>query len=316
MSPRVSVLMATRDGERFLDAALASVLEQTFRDLELVVVDDGSRDGSRARLDACAARDARVRVLAGEGAGLAAALARAASEARGEYFARQDDDDVSRPERLARQVEFLDAHPEVAVVGSAADEIDERGARLGAVPVPLEAEAIRRTLRRAPPFVHGSVVMRANVYRAAGGYRAAFLASQDLDLWLRLPRDAGLANLAEPLYAWRRHGASVFARARDRQLRYAALARAFSAERAARGADSYDALVAAGDFERFLAKYRDRDRLCLLLGDVHARGRVAEAWGWFARALSSPRTCAPALAWSAATCAIALSPRARRAEAR
>jgi glycosyltransferase involved in cell wall biosynthesis len=305
--------MACRDGERHLEEALASVSAQTFRDWEAIVVDDGSRDRTGAILAAAATRDPRIRVLRTGGEGLAAALNRAGSEARGEFFARHDADDRSHQERFARQVAWLDAYAGTGVVGTAAARIGPAGESRMTIPVPIEPDAIRRALRRVPPFVHGSVMIRADVFRAAGGYRAAFAASQDLDLWMRLPATIGLANLPDRLYEWRQHEGGTFASARDRQLRFAALARAFAAERRERGTDSYREFEAAENFEAFVARYRHRDRLCLLLGDVFAReGRVSEARGWLARALASPRTLLPALAWWAASFAIALSPRATR----
>ena len=307
-TPRVSVLIASRDGERFLDESLASLAGQTLEDLEIIAVDDGSRDGTRAKLEAFAARHGRTRVLEGGGRGLAAALDLAARAARASYLARQDDDDLSLPERLSRQADFLDRNPEVAVVGTAADVIDERGTVTGRHPVPFGA-AIRRTLHRAPPFVHGSVMLRADAYRAAGGYRAAFGASQDFDLWLRLPERAVFANLETPLYQWRHHPRGVFSRARDQQLRFAALARALADERRERGRDSLEAFEQAGSFERFVETWERGDRLALRLGEVYVRDRrPAGARPWLAHALASPRTRPAALAWALVARLVALAP--------
>jgi len=198
-------------------------------------------------------------------------------------------------------------------VGTGARIIGPQGEPLGDYPVPVGEAAIRRVLRRAPPFVHGSVMMRAAAYRAAGGYRTAFAAAQDYDLWLRLPPGTGLANLAEPLYDWRRHPRGVFTRDRASQLRFMALARAFARERAERGEDSYAEFKRAPDFDAFVASYRDGDRLALLLGETYTReGRLPEARRSFGRALGSGRTLARAAAWWALTLGVELTPRARR----
>lgn len=313
-APRVSVLLASRDGERYLETSLASLAAQTLTEVEIVAVDDGSRDRTGAILERFAASHAGTRVLRTQAVGLAAALHHAAGHAKGEYLARQDDDDVSKPARLERQAAFLEANPATAVVGTAAEVLDESGTVRGMHAVPEGPAAIRRRLRRAPPFVHGSVMMRAAAYRESGGYRAAFRASQDFDLWLRLPAGAGLANLSEPLYQWRLHPAGVFSRARDEQLRFAALARAFADERRLTGADSIAAFERAGNVERFLETWERGPELALLLGEVFARdGRIVEARRYLARARRSPRTRGGALAWSLIAGAVAFTPRARRA---
>jgi glycosyltransferase involved in cell wall biosynthesis len=311
--PRVSVLLASRDGARYLRESLSSLVAQRCDGVEVVAVDDGSRDETAAVLAEFAASRPDWVVLSTPGVGLAAALDLAAQRARSELLARQDDDDRSHPERLARQADHLARHAGVAVVGTRARVIGSQGEPLADYDVPVDEPAIRRTLRRATPFVHGSVMMRATAYRAAGGYRAAFAASQDYDLWLRLPPEAGLANLLEPLYEWRRHPRGVFTRDRASQLRFAAIARAFARERAESGADSYAQLEHAPGFDAFVTGYRHRDRLALLLGETYAReGLVSEARRWLRRGLGSPRTSLAAAAWWGLTFAVALTPRARR----
>src|SRR5262249_10266218 len=116
-NPKVSVAMSVHNGERFLAEATDSILGQTFRDFELILVDDGSTDGSGAIADAYQRKDTRVRVIHQHKFGLVAALNQACEQARGEYIARMDADDVAIPDRLVRQVAFMDAHPEVAVLG-------------------------------------------------------------------------------------------------------------------------------------------------------------------------------------------------------
>jgi glycosyltransferase involved in cell wall biosynthesis len=296
------VLLASRDGERFLDEALSSLAAQTWRDLEIVAVDDGSRDGTRALLQRFAGAHRGVTVLDTPGIGLAGALTVAARHARGELLARHDDDDRSHPQRLERQVAFLLRQPDVVVVGTGAEIIDERGVVIGRYPVPTAPGQLRRRLRRAPPFVHGSVLMRRDAYERAGGYRQGFAASQDFDLWLRLPPDARLANLGDPLYQWRLHPGGVFRRARDEQLRFHALARVFAEERRERGVDSIEQLRQAGTFEQFLQHYPRAGRLLTRLGENYVReGRLAEARALLFRAMATPGARGGALAWFAAS---------------
>ncbi len=211
MSPAVSVsvLLPVHDAERTVGAAIASVLTQTYTDCELLVIDDGSTDRSAAAVREHAGGDPRLRLLQQSNRGLIAALNRGLAEARGALIARMDADDVALPDRLERQVRFLESHPAVAAVGGAARYMDDRG------PLPLELrhpcapEAIRAALPRGSCLVHPTVLMRRAAVLAAGGYRPAFLHAEDYDLWLRLAERADLANLAETVLHLRLHPGQV-----------------------------------------------------------------------------------------------------------
>ncbi|HEU4334147.1 MAG TPA: glycosyltransferase [Candidatus Eisenbacteria bacterium] len=315
-SPLVSVLLSTRDGARYLEESLASLAAQSYPNVEIVAVDDGSTDASPEILARFAAAHPRTRLIRTEGIGLAAALHRAAGEATGLLFARQDDDDRSHPERFERQVRHLHWNGDVAVVGTTATRIGPNGETLGPYRVPLAPGAIAAALRRGTPFVHGSVMIRREAYEAAGGYRAAFDAAQDVDLWLRMPREFRFANLDEPLYEWRAHPGGVFARARDQQLFFGAAARAFAEERRARGSNGRDSialLAEAETTEAFLERYRRRDRVERHWAEALVReGRVSEARAMLRRAMTTPRSAAEAALWWAISWPAGLLPRARR----
>jgi len=195
--PRVSVLMSVRNGERWVGEAVDSILGQTFGDLEFIVVDDGSEDATGAILDR--RKDPRLRVVHQPPSGLTASLNRAWRLSGAALLARMDADDVAHPERLARQVTFLDAHPEVGLLGSGCHAISVSGEVVGVI-VPPEADAaIRRVLIRKNPFVHSSVMLRREALAAAGGYDESLPVAQDYDLWLRMSRLTRMANLPEPL---------------------------------------------------------------------------------------------------------------------
>jgi glycosyltransferase involved in cell wall biosynthesis len=312
--PLVSVVLASRNGERYLAESLASLAAQTWPHVELLLVDDGSTDSTGPLLERFAAVHPNARVFHAAGVGAAAARALALAGARGEFLTLQDDDDRSHPERLERQVRHLLAHPGIQLLGTAAETIDEEGAVVAGYPVPLGQDAIARTLRRAPAFVHGSVMMRRDAYRAAGGYRAPFRAAEDYDLYLRMPAGAGLANLPEPLYAWRRHAGNSFARARNDHLFFLAVARAFRDERAATGRDSIEALAGAQSPEAFLDAYRFPGRLLFYLGEAYTReGRVAEARRYLRRSIPHRDTRTAALGWWALSFGMGLARRARGA---
>ena len=131
--------------------------------------------------------------------GLTRSLNEGVSLARAPLIARLDADDVAAPERLARQLAFLDAHPEIGLLGTGAIEIDATGREVGRVVPPAADADIRRALIRRNVFVHSSVVMRRHALASAGGYDATFPVAQDYDLWLRLARVTRLANLPDPL---------------------------------------------------------------------------------------------------------------------
>jgi glycosyltransferase involved in cell wall biosynthesis len=192
-APAVSVLMSVHNGAPFVSEAVASVLGQTERDLELIVVDDGSTDDTPARLAAVA--DPRLRLHRQPCTGLTRALNRALDLARAPLVARLDADDLALPERLAHQRAFLAAHPEVGLLGTAAREDDAAGAPARVVRPPADDAALRRALIRANPFVHSSVMARRELLARVGGYDETLDVAQDYDLWMRLASHTRLANL-------------------------------------------------------------------------------------------------------------------------
>ena len=219
MRPRVSVLMPVYNAERYLAEAVESVLGQSFTDFELLVVDDGSTDGSLALLRRYAEGDRRVQVVSRPNTGYLVALNQMLAVAQGELIARMDGDDVALPERFARQVAFLDAHPDVVCVGGAALLIDEGGRMLNELPRPVDDALIQEAaLRGDTPIIHPSAMMRLADARAVGGYRETTYLAEDLDLWLRLGERGRLANLPEVVVKYRMHERSVSAVYRLRQL--------------------------------------------------------------------------------------------------
>jgi glycosyltransferase involved in cell wall biosynthesis len=205
--PQVSVVLPVRNGERFLSEAVGSVLAQTLNDFELIVVDDGSTDGSAAVLEGVV--DPRVTVLRQPPTGLVAALSTGVAHARADYVARMDADDVSEPQRLERQVRLLEERPDVAMVATWVTVIDEDGRELRREVLPPEHEDLVRRLLLRNPFQHGSVVLRRQAFEAAGGYRPDYGANEDYDLWRRLALVGELACVPETLYRYRLHAETV-----------------------------------------------------------------------------------------------------------
>jgi hypothetical protein len=205
-NPTVSVVMAVRNGAVFLEEAVESVLAQTLRDLELIVVDDGSTDRTPEILAEFARADPRIRLVGPAAGGLSRALNLACAEARGQYLARLDADDVAIPDRLELQTVFLNAHPEVAVVGGAAILIDERGDVLGTVNYPADPAEVARVLASGRvPVMHPAATMRASAFRATSGYRRIVEGAEDYDLWLRISTQCRITNLPQPVLRYRLH---------------------------------------------------------------------------------------------------------------
>ncbi len=196
-SPAVSVLMSVYNGAPWVREGVESVLTQTAPDLELIVIDDGSTDATPELLGAI--RDARLRVERQARAGLTRSLNHALRLSTAPLVARMDADDVALPERFARQLAFLERHPDVGLLGTGCHEISSSGEVLRTIVPPTDNPAIRRALIRRNPFVHSSVMMRREALEAAGGYDEGLPVAQDYDLWVRMSRVTRLANLPEPL---------------------------------------------------------------------------------------------------------------------
>jgi glycosyltransferase involved in cell wall biosynthesis len=202
-APIVSVVLSVRNGGSDLPRALATILNQSFTDFELIAIDNGSTDGTRAVLDAIT--DTRVRVYHQEDQGLAAALNRGISLARGRYIARQDHDDLANPSRIAKQVAFLDAHPEHALVGTRAEIWvgDKPSGRFH--DHPTEDSNLRFALLFNNYFVHSSVMMRKAALDEVGVYSTdrSRQPPEDYELWSRIARRFRVANLPERLTVYR-----------------------------------------------------------------------------------------------------------------
>jgi glycosyltransferase involved in cell wall biosynthesis len=200
--PRVSVLMTVYNAAPYLREAIDSLLAQTFPDWELVAVENGSKDASPAIL--ARYTDPRIRVHAlPQNIGRTPALRLAFEMARGEYMAVLDADDAALPTRFARQVEFLDAHPAVCLVGSWAEQINERSEVTGHFRPAGDPAALSDALGCGNPFIHSSIFYRADSARRAGGYPAEFVYAQDYALILEMEQRAPVAILPETLCRWR-----------------------------------------------------------------------------------------------------------------
>ncbi|MBA2641749.1 MAG: glycosyltransferase, partial [Actinobacteria bacterium] len=216
-TPIVSGLLAVRDGRRYLDQAVQSLLRQTLAEVELLVVDDASTDDTPELL--ARIRDPRLTVFRNETRrGLASSLNLALDNARGRYVARLDADDVAMPDRLERQLAHMRAHPEVAVLGSAVLDVDDQGRVGGLHEMPRGFAEVRWSALFSSPHFHPTVLVDRDVLERHGfRYDVGFEESEDYDLWTRLLAVAEGDNLPEPLVLYRVHAGQASQRRRPLQ---------------------------------------------------------------------------------------------------
>jgi len=209
--PTVSVHMPVYNAERYLAEAVESVLGQTFPHFEFIIIDDGSTDGSGAILERFARRDPRIRLTRRENRGITPTRNEALQQARGDYFAVMDADDIACAERFARQVTYFEAHPECVALGTRVLLIDADGAPVREMSeltshAEIDGEHIAG---HGGAITHPSAMMRRAALVEIGGYREAFQTAEDLDVFLRLAECGAVANLPDVLLHYRQHVAST-----------------------------------------------------------------------------------------------------------
>lgn len=203
--PCVSVVMPIYNAGRFLDLAIRSIRAQTLTDFEFILVDDGSTDEIDHILSAHTAVDSRLSVLRLPHGGIATALNHGVVRAQANLVAIMNADDEALPERLERQATAMREQPNIVVLGTAAEMIDQDGRALGRIQPSGDPALIREKLMEANWLAHPTVMMRRDVVLAAGGYRSIFTACEDYDLWLRISERHDLSNTPEPLLRYRIH---------------------------------------------------------------------------------------------------------------
>jgi glycosyltransferase involved in cell wall biosynthesis len=249
--------MPVFNSDRWLAKALASIQAQSFPDFELIVIDDGSTDQTAQIIAEAARGDARIRTARQDHRGIAAALNSGIALARSQIIARMDGDDIAAVDRLRTQLAFLAAHPAVAGVGSWAYVIDEQNHRIGELKPETESALLHDLLPKQNPFVHSSMMLRADTIRSVGGYRPVLDGAEDYDLWLRMSERAQLANIPQFLLDYRSHPASANAETARRKLLSARLARLSATARRASQPDFVATLEAPLDLDAL----RNRDEL-------------------------------------------------------
>lgn len=207
--PKISVVMSCYNAGSYLSDAIESVLGQTYGDFELLLIDDGSRDGTLGTINDFAAKDKRIVVIAKENSGLANSLNVGIEAARAQWIARMDQDDIAFPERLQRQIDFMGDHPETVLLGGGCVTIDNKGRELRRYRYPTGHDDIINQIEQGgTAFPHATAFYRRDTVRGIGCYRVRMDGAEDKDLWLRLGSAGRIACLAEPLIRLRKHSDS------------------------------------------------------------------------------------------------------------
>lgn len=201
---KVSVIMASHNGEKFIKEAIDSILGQTFGDFEFLIVDDGSTDLTSIILDEYAKKDQRVKITTNpQCLGLTKSLNNALKQAQGEFIARMDDDDISFKNRFEKQRDFMEKNPDVVLAGAFAFLINENGDTIGEKKLAVASEEIKRKLLFNNQIIHSLWFARRDILIKEGLYNEKFKKAQDYDFVLRLGGKYKIANLPENLLKYR-----------------------------------------------------------------------------------------------------------------
>lgn len=203
--PSLSVVMTVFNGERHLSEAIDSLVRQSFDDFEIIIVNDGSTDGTGAIIQQFAVSDSRIRYVDLAHIGRVEALNTGCRLAQGKFIAIMDADDIALPDRFACQMDFLATHPSVVLLGTGVQKVSSDGRCFATVMFPTQSEEIKRSLVSQGCFAHSTVVMAREAVFAVGAYRKAFPPAEDYDLWLRLAERYAVANLPQALVKYRAH---------------------------------------------------------------------------------------------------------------
>lgn len=210
VNPLISVVMAVHNGEQFICEAIDSILRQTFKDFEFIIIDDGSTDSTPALLKEYQNRDPRIYIKKFvQNQGLTICLNAGIQLARGKYIARMDADDISLPYRFEEQIKYLDEHPGVAALGTGFTLVDEVGNHIKDYIFSIYPEVLKWNLLFSNPISHPSVMLHRSVINEIGGYDPQLRRAQDYDLWWRISFAGRLGNLKDIHLLLRQHSERV-----------------------------------------------------------------------------------------------------------
>jgi glycosyltransferase involved in cell wall biosynthesis len=205
--PKISVVLSAYNAEKYIQEAVQSILEQSFRDFELIVINDGSTDKTSEILHSFCSKDSRIRLYERENRGLVYSLNEAITVAKAPVIARMDADDVALVDRLERQYAFY-SDRNLILCGTHAYVVDELGKKVGVLDYPPSKNIARHTFFHNP-FIHPSVMFSKSVFNKVGGYSSSFKDCEDYELWTRFLFEGKCSNLEEKLLLYRVHSGQI-----------------------------------------------------------------------------------------------------------
>ncbi|MBL4744192.1 MAG: glycosyltransferase [Cycloclasticus sp.] len=240
MTISVSILMPMRNAEAYIKETVQSLLNQSFSDFEIIVVNDGSDDKSQALVESFS--DARIKIVQGESAGISVALNLALSHAQGRYVCRCDADDLYPLDRLQVQVDWLEAHPEYIAVAGKFSSMDEKSHVIAEFNTGNETCEITSELLSGKTRTHlGAFLMSLSIVNQLQGFREYFVTAEDIDMQLRLAECGRVAYIPQNMYFYRIHNDSItHVQSSNKRIFYENIARCFLKQRLERGADALE----------------------------------------------------------------------------
>jgi glycosyltransferase involved in cell wall biosynthesis len=267
--PKISVIMPAYNQALFIRDAVESVLGQTLTDFELIIIDDGSTDGTARILKELSAHDQRIFVITNtQRSGVSVSLNSGLDHATGKYIARMDADDVSLPDRFQIEYDFMESHPEVFLIGAWVLKIDATGHEIGISKQPIDPAQVARRLTQTTCFWHPTIFFRQSDLR----YRVKMHHVEDYDLYLRLLTDHKIIqNIPQVVLKYRIHPGSISLKERGKQELFRTQAKVFFQQRMSEGKDRYDS------FDPNIILSIDpthTDNAVILMGEIHRCIRI------------------------------------------
>ncbi len=199
---KISVIMSVHNGMPYLKEAVESILNQTCKDFEFIIVDDASADDSLKYLKSL--KDKRIKlIINNKNLGLALSLNKALRAAKEEFIARMDADDASLPQRLEVQLKFMVDHPNIDICGTWVDLINRKGEIIGEKKYPIKNKDIKRNLKQFSPIIHPTFMGTAIFFKELRGYDPKYETAEDYELLIRAMKNYQMANIPKKLLKWR-----------------------------------------------------------------------------------------------------------------